>query len=45
VSNDLGEYTFEDLDDLDKPRSLFGPCGIRRIVVQLVGQLDNSELH
>jgi hypothetical protein len=39
VFNDLGEYTFEDLNDWDKSGSYFGLSGIQRIVVQLFGQL------
>jgi hypothetical protein len=37
IYNDLSEYTYEDLDDWDKPWSLFGPCGIQKMVVQLLG--------
>jgi len=28
VFNDLGEHTYEDLNDWDKPRFYFGPSGI-----------------
>jgi len=45
VSNDLGEYTSKDSDDYDKPEFFFGPRGIRRMVIQLLGQLDSIELH
>jgi hypothetical protein len=41
----LNEYTSKDLDDWDKLGSIFGLGGIRRMVVQLLGQLDKSELH
>jgi hypothetical protein len=43
--DDFNEYTFEDSDDWDKPRSFFGPNGIRRTVVQLLRQLDGIEMH
>ncbi len=45
VSNDLGEYTSKDSDDYDKLEFFFGPHGIRRMVIQLLGQLDRTELH
>lgn len=45
MSNDLGEYTSKDLDDYDKPKSFFGPRGIRGMVIQLLGQLGSTELH
>jgi hypothetical protein len=43
--NYFKEYTFEDSDDWDKPRSFFGPNGIGRTIVQLLKQLDGIELH
>jgi len=33
----LNEYTSKDLDDWDKPRSIFGLGGIRRMTIQLFG--------
>jgi len=45
VSNDLGEDTFEDSNDWGKHGSYFGLCGIRRVVIQVFGQLDKTEFH
>jgi hypothetical protein len=45
VFDDLGEHTYEDLDDWDKLRFYFGPSGIRRMTIQLLRQLDGIELH
>jgi hypothetical protein len=43
--DDFSEYTFEDLDYWDKPRSFFGLGAVQRMVVQLLGQFDGIELH
>lgn len=43
--DDLGEDTFEDLNDWDKLGSYFGHGGIRKAAIQLLGQLDKIELH
>jgi hypothetical protein len=41
----LSEYTYENSDDWDKPKSIFGLGGIQRMVIQLLGQLDGNEIH
>lgn len=43
--NELGEYTYEDLADWDEPTSYFGLHGYQRTIFQLLGQLDDIELH
>jgi hypothetical protein len=45
VSDELGESTFEELANWGKPSSYFGPYGNRRMAIQLLGQLDGTELH
>ncbi len=37
--------TFVNSNDWDKLGSFFGIGGIRRMIVQLLGQLDGSKLH
>jgi hypothetical protein len=45
VSDDLGDYTFDNLDDWDKLGSFFDLGGIERMTGQLLGQLDGTKLH
>jgi hypothetical protein len=45
VFDDLGEHTFEDLDDWDKYGFYFGLGGGQRTTVQLLEQLDKIKLH
>jgi hypothetical protein len=45
VFDDFSEYTFEDLGDWDKLGFIFGPGGVQKMAIQLLGQPDGIELH
>jgi hypothetical protein len=45
VSNELGEYTYEDSVDWDELVSYFGLHGNQRMTIKLLGQLGDIELH
>jgi hypothetical protein len=45
ASNELGESMSKESVDWNKPWFYFDPNGNQRMVIQLLGQLDVTELH